>query len=293
MRRLAAAAVVSAMLVSVAQSVAAASDLSGRVLFSGVPVPGATVTLRQSDRTRSTTSDQEGAFRFAGLDDGAWSIRVEMRGFVVVSREVALPLVAPLTVALTMQSYDEMVKSIPAPAAVPDVSADAAGVSDLNVGVINGSVINGAATPFAQPRAFGNNRPSLGAKYTGSASAVLGNSALNARPFSFSAASVPAPSYADARFEFVLGGPLRIPWLVKNGPQFLLAFRRGVTHTETTQSALMPTAAERAGDFAESPLVVRDPLTGLPFAGNVIPAGRITPQAAALLAYYPLPNASS
>ena len=40
-------------------------------------------------------------------------------------------------------------------------------------------------------------------------------------------------------------------------------------------------------------VIVRDPRTGLPFEGNVIPADRISPQAAALLSYYPLPNASA
>ena len=52
----------------------------------------------------------------------------------------------------------------------------------------------------------------------------------------------------------------------------------------------MPTADERSGDFSESPIAIRDPSTGLPFSGNVIPADRISPQAAALLGYYPLPN---
>ena len=36
---------------------------------------------------------------------------------------------------------------------------------------------------------------------------------------------------------------------------------------------------------------VVDPVTGQPFPGNVIPADRITPQAASLLGYYPRPNA--
>jgi hypothetical protein len=37
---------------------------------------------------------------------------------------------------------------------------------------------------------------------------------------------------------------------------------------------------------------VIDPLTGGPFAQNAIPANRISPQAAALLHYYPQPNLS-
>src|SRR5207244_2480255 len=37
------------------------------------------------------------------------------------------------------------------------------------------------------------------------------------------------------------------------------------------------------------PVRIVDPATGTPFAGSAIPAGRISPQAAALLAYYPRP----
>jgi len=50
----------------------------------------------------------------------------------------------------------------------------------------------------------------------------------------------------------------------------------------------MPTAAERAGDFGLRAII--DPTTGTPFSGNVIPQNRITPQARALVALYPLPN---
>jgi hypothetical protein len=40
-------------------------------------------------------------------------------------------------------------------------------------------------------------------------------------------------------------------------------------------------------------MTVRDPLTGLPFAGNRIPAERISPIARAVLELYPLPNAGA
>ena len=58
----------------------------------------------------------------------------------------------------------------------------------------------------------------------------------------------------------------------------------------------MPTALERSGDFSQSldasgrPLAILDPATGRPFAGSTIPASRLSPQAASLLGYYPLPN---
>ena len=49
----------------------------------------------------------------------------------------------------------------------------------------------------------------------------------------------------------------------------------------------------RAGDFSSVNVAIRDPLTGQPFPGNVIPASRFSPIARAVLAnqrLYPLPN---
>ena len=286
---LSAAAVVAALLLTAAElPPRAASDLSGRVLFSGLAVPGATVTARHGDRVVSTVSDDEGAFRLPNLDEGTWTVRVEMRGFTPASRDVVVPVTEPaLTWTLTMRSYEEIVGSTPPP--VPAAAAIAEPPPDA-ADVINGSVNNGAATVFAQPRAFGNNRPRQGARYTGGISAVIGSSTWNARPFSFGGSVVPEPSYGDVQLAFTIGGPLKFPGLVKNGPQTYLNYQHGVVHNATTQSALMPTAAERAGDFSQSGITARDPLTGLPFPGGVIPSSRITPQAAALLAYYPLPN---
>ena len=273
-----------------------ASDLQGRVLFSGLPVPGATVTATQGDRTVATVSTEDGVFRLAGVSEGAWSVRVEMRGFVTETRGLTLPLAeSPLTIPLTMRRYEDIVgrgappprppvtsPGEPAPADTQPDAADAV--------VINGSVSNGAASVFAQPRAFGNNRPRQGALYTGGLTAAIGNSAWNARPFSFGGSGAPAPSYGDVQVGFTVGGPLKIPWLVKNGPQSYVNYQHGLLHNTTTQSAVMPDAAERAGDFSSSPVAVRDPSTGLPFDGNRIPSDRLTPQAASLLQYYPLPN---
>src|SRR5262249_47823989 len=59
---------------------------------------------------------------------------------------------------------------------------------------------------------------------------------------------------------------------------------------------LMPTSLERSGDFSRTtnasgaPVIIYDPLTRLPFPGNVIPAGRINPVARAMMGYLPLPD---
>ena len=51
------------------------------------------------------------------------------------------------------------------------------------------------------------------------------------------------------------------------------------------------TAAERAGNFSDTTTVIRDPLTGQPFPGNIIPANRIDPMVTQILNdMLPLPN---
>src|SRR4030095_1280631 len=57
-----------------------------------------------------------------------------------------------------------------------------------------------------------------------------------------------------------------------------------------------PTALERQGDFSQTLdsagrlIVIRDPVTGQAFPGNVIPKNRITPNALAVMSLMPLPN---
>lgn len=279
----------------------AAADVSGRVLFTGLAVPGASVTASRNGHDVAALTDDDGVFTLANLDDGVWTIRVEMRGFAPVKRDVTVPVTeataAMLTFTLTLQTYEDIVGRPPGdPGAAPAVVASATAAAatapkpDDAPDIINGSSINGAASRFAQARAFGNNRPRMGVLYSGALTLLLGNSAWNSQPYAFGGTSAVSPSYTDAQLGFALAGPLRIPWLLKYGPQTSLQLQHNVTHNATTQSALMPTAAERAGDFSQSATQARDPLTGKLFPGNAIPFNRISSQAAALLAYYPMPN---
>ena len=252
------------------QQTPAAHDITGRVTFRGAAVPGAVITATKSDRTITTISDGRGDFRVTPVDAGVWMVRVEHSGFRTLTQTVSVPATGDaLTIALTMKAIAEIGRG-PTPEPPPASPA----VTDPPVEVIDGSSVNGAATPFAQPRAFGNNRPNQRGLYNFGVSALFGNSHWNARPFSFTGADVPVPDYKDAQIGATLAGPLRIPWLVRYGPQTMLSYERGVTHTAVTRSALVPTEAQRAGDLGDL----------------VIPADRISPQAAALLAYYPLPS---
>lgn len=281
------------MLVAAAALVAPlpASDLRGRIEFAGLAVPGASITATRADRVAATISAEDGSFRIANLSDGAWQVRVEMRGFVTVVREISLPLTeSELTVSLTMKPYADVLTSLAVVASPPDapVVAATSGAEDDAV-ILLGTVTNGAATPFAQPRAAGNARPDQPRQYDGSVSTTVANSAWNARPYSFGGASATADT-GDLQLGFTLTGPLRLPWILTNGPRMTLSLQRGVSSSAITQSARVPTLAERAGDFSASSVVVRDPDTGIPFDRNVVPSTRITPQAVALLAYYPVPN---
>jgi hypothetical protein len=161
--------------------------------------------------------------------------------------------------------------------------------------LINGSVNNGAASPFAQLAAFGNNRRNARSLYNGGLGVLLGNSAWAAAPYSFTDRPSPKPSYNDTQIVGSFAGPVKVPGL-RNRANLFAGYQHTDDHNATTQSVLMPTAAERRGDFSQSvnafaqPVRLVDPATGAPFAGNVIPQSRISPQAAALLRLYPAAN---
>jgi len=158
--------------------------------------------------------------------------------------------------------------------------------------LINGTVNNGASTPYAQSAAFGNNRRGAGSLYNGSLGIILDNSALDARNFSYTGQNTPKPGYDKFQGIGSFGGPIRIPHLIQNGPIFFVAYNWTRNHTANISSALVPTEVQRTGDLsAFAP--VYDPTTGAPFPGNVIPTTRISPQATALLNFYPQPNFNS
>jgi hypothetical protein len=179
----------------------------------------------------------------------------------------------------------------------PAEPAQAQGAADGFL--INGSVNNGAASPFAQAAAFGNNRRGRGSLFNYGLVIIEGNSKLDAQPFAFSGQPVAKPDYNDFHMGGTFGGPLRFRhFMPTNGPNVFLGFQHGDDHNATTQSGLLPTSLERSGDFSQSrnalgqAFQIVDPATGRPFAGNVIPNSRISPQAAALVGYYPQANFS-
>ena len=109
--------------------------------------------------------------------------------------------------------------------------------------------------------------------------------------------SGPAP-FNYKQYGYSFGGPVPGKWFKDKffffGAQEWVNFFQVSTNTVT-----VPTEAMRRGDFGEllgknsffsTPQVIRDPLTGQPFPGNIIPANRLSANGIALMKLYPLPT---
>jgi hypothetical protein len=83
------------------------------------------------------------------------------------------------------------------------------------------------------------------------------------------------------------GGPI-----VRNKTFFWFAGEKYINNQPQQNSYLVPTAAELTGDFrgvtrSGTQVTIRDPLTGQPFANNVIPTNRLNPVGLKLASYLP------
>ncbi len=96
------------------------------------------------------------------------------------------------------------------------------------------------------------------------------------------------------QFGGTIGGPIRIPHLYNGRDHafFFFNYDQTLQLAASTATTTVPNAAYRVGNFSALPStnVIIDPTTGMPFPGNMIPANRIDPSAAAVIAMLPLPN---
>jgi hypothetical protein len=296
---------------------AAASQYHGEVTYAGWPVPGATVGVTQGTKTVRTVTDQGGLFTFTDLADGPAKIEIEMQCFSTIDVDVTIaPNMPAGKWELTLLALDQLIAIArakpaenppPAPSSVAAAKKPATESANANLPeipkprqeessdgfLVNGSVNNAATSKFSLDQAFGNRRPNSKSLYTGGVAAVFDNSAFDARPYSLSGIQPPKPFYNRVTGAVTFGGPLRIPRLWPHGPMFFVAYQWTRDQTAETDSALVPTAAERMGDLSGlvnplgQPVTVFNPATGLPFPGNVVP---VSAQARALLQLYPSPN---
>jgi len=125
-------------------------------------------------------------------------------------------------------------------------------------------------------------------EFHGSAFEFVRDRSLNATNF-FEPDKTPLKQH---QFGGTLGGPI-----IKDKTFFfgsVQSFRRDTT--AFNNAAVVPTAAERGGDFSKSvvkgkPVVIKDPVTGQNFSGAIIPSNRLNPVALGILdLMIPLPN---
>ena len=288
-----------------------AAEHHGTVMFAGFPVPGATVTVLKGTEQHRTVTDIRGIYSFSGLTDGVWALEVKMLCFVDLKQSItvgagsteaklelqALPQdqihaqtqapamdlsIAPsLTAAAKLEPpSSEKIVNAPTPQkGQVDQVADSL--------LVNGSVTNAATSIFSQSMAFGNTRARSRRLYNGGIGVLWDNSAFDARSYSLSGFAAPKASYNRVVGLASLGGPIRIPSLLQHGPDFFAGYQWTHDRDAKTQSALVPTASQRDGDFSQLSSLLYDPVSGQPFPDNQLP---VSPQTKSLLTLYPLPN---
>ncbi|PYS30153.1 MAG: TonB-dependent receptor, partial [Acidobacteria bacterium] len=234
------------LVLAVLQDAAAAAEHHGLVKFGGLPVPGVAVTATQGRQRFAAITDPQGIYAFPELPEGVWTIQVEMPGFAPIQQDITIAAgAAGVEWELKMLPFEEihaevLTNAAPAPAAAaapsrrgfqraevnassnstpsPGTETAASGAfanlspEDLNQRaadglLINGSVNNGAVSPFAQLAAFGNNRRGTRPLYTGGVGVIVDNSGLNARPYSLTGQDTPKLSYSRLLGSVTLGGP--------------------------------------------------------------------------------------
>lgn len=122
--------------------------------------------------------------------------------------------------------------------------------------------------------------------FHGSVFWFLRNDVVAARNF-FQPKDLPKPPFKRNQFGFTLGGPV-----VKNHNFFFVGFEGTRLRNVTTRVGRVPTPEMVRGDFSAllPGTVIKDPLTGQPFPGNIIPRERMSRIGQRVASVYPAPN---
>src|SRR5581483_1656261 len=129
-------------------------------------------------------------------------------------------------------------------------------------------------------------------QFHGVAFEFLRNSAMDANDFFSNRVGRAIPPFRQNQFGANLGGPIR-----KDKTFFFVDYEGLRNRLGQVGVLTVPTALQRAGNFSEvNPLTgkaqpqIYDPVAHTPYAGNMIPAGSISPVSANILKLEPLPN---
>jgi hypothetical protein len=136
-------------------------------------------------------------------------------------------------------------------------------------------------------------------RFSGSAGFYYRDDKLQANTWTRNKSPLASDNSGAAPFNFKqygysVGGPIQKDKLFFFGAQEWVNYL-----AVSSNNVTVPTAAMRNGDFSQllgpnqffsSVQIVKDPLTGQPFPGNIIPRDRLSPNGVALLNAFPLPT---
>ena len=173
------------------------------------------------------------------------------------------------------ESIDNLVAYQPSPDALAEISVETNNYA-ADSGNVAGAVISNVIKS-------GTN------EYRGNAFEFYRNSSMDANSWANNRSNAAKPDRQQNIFGGTLGGPL-----IKNQLFFFANYQGTRFDAPGTETASVAPDSWRHGDLSSiGTTVVHDPATGQAFGGNQVPAGRISPIAAAILnntALYPLPN---
>src|SRR6266446_2658098 len=174
------------------------------------------------------------------------------------------------------ESIDNLVAYQPSPDALAEISVETNNYA-ADTGNVAGAVLSNVIKS-------GTNR------FRGNAFEFYRNSDFDANTWANNRSKASRQERKQHIFGATLGGPI-----VKNKLFFFADYQGTRYDAPGTEALSVAPESWRNGDFSGVSTVIRDPVTGLPFPGNIIPASRISPVARAILnntALYPLPNRS-
>ncbi len=123
-------------------------------------------------------------------------------------------------------------------------------------------------------------------KYHGDLYDFERNDSLDANNFFNNRAGRKKPDFKQHQFGATLGGPL-----ASDKTFFFIDYQGLRLNQGQTYLSTVPTAAMRNGDFSAINRVIYDPITHLPFPGNIIPSSRFDPSSVKVLQQlYPTAN---
>ena len=172
------------------------------------------------------------------------------------------------------ETVDNRVAYQPNPDALAEISVETNNYA-ADVGNVAGAVVSSVLKS-------GSN------SFRGNAFEFYRDSDFDANTWANNRSGAPKAQRTQHIFGGTFGGPI-----LRNKLFFFGNFQQTKLNQPGSSVASVAPAEWRAGNLSAITTAIRDPLTGQPFPGNIIPANRISPVARALLsdtANYPLPN---